>query len=320
MPWTRSVRAAFVPDQGRLARPDLYARVTSQILAQLERGARPWTQPWESRQGGLTATRPLRANGEPYRGINVLMLWAAAFEHGYTTPIWMTFKQAEALGGRVRKGEKASLVVYANTPGPKENAADNDEAGQAEKGARGVSFMKAYHVFNVAQVDGLKESRPVSLSSVLDPIDRIDRAEAFFEATGADIRHGGDQAYYAPGPDRIQMPLFEAFHDASAYYAVLAHEMTHWTKAKHRLDRDFTSVRFGIHGRAMEELVAELGAAFLSADLGLAPEPREDHAAYLQHWIAVMRADSRAIFTAAAHAQKAADYLTGLQIQHAAER
>jgi antirestriction protein ArdC len=139
-------------------------------------------------------------------------------------------------------------------------------------------------------------------------VQRIERAEAFFKATGAVINHGGDRAFYAPGPDRIQMPPFEAFRDAGAYYGILSHEATHWSGAKTRLDRDLSG-RFGTHAYAAEELIAELGSAFLSADLGLTPEPREDHASYIETWLRVLKNDRRAIFTAAAHAERAAAFL-----------
>ena len=148
---------------------------------------------------------------------------------------------------------------------------------------------------------------------VIDPAQRIEHAESFFAATGADIRHGGTRAYYSGGSDHVQMPVFETFHSPEAYYATLAHELTHWTKHKSRLDREFGRKRWGDEGYAREELVAELGAAFLCADLALTPEPGTDHAAYIQSWLKVLREDKRAIFSAAAHAQKAADFIHGLQ-------
>ena len=142
---------------------------------------------------------------------------------------------------------------------------------------------------------------------------RIAHAESFFAATGADIRHGGDRAFYAVQPDRVQMPPFETFRDAESYYATLAHECTHWTKHETRLNREFGRKRWGDEAYAAEELVAELGSAFLCADLGLTPEPREDHASYIENWLRVLKNDKRAIFTAAAHAERAAAFLHGLQ-------
>lgn len=297
-----------MPNQRPVARSDLYSRVTSQILGQLERGVRPWVQPWASGTFNGGVKRPLRFNGEPYRGINVLMLWGAATVAGYRSPTWMTFKQALALGGCVRKEETGQTVVYAD------RFTRTDEGDGADGGERSIPFLKEYKVFNVDQVEGLPghfyAPEPPPLVS-----ERIERAEAFFAATGADIRHGGDLAFYIASLDHIQMPPFSAFPDAGTYYATLAHELIHWTRAPTRLDRDFGRQRFGDAGYATEELVAELGAAFIGADLALSPEPRDDHASYLAHWIAVLKSDNRAIFTAASHAQKAADYLFGLQPQ-----
>ncbi len=289
---------------------DVYSRVTDRIVADLEQGVQPWFKPWNAEHAAGRITRPLRSSGIPYRGINVIMLWAAAARRGFAAPLWLTYKQAQALGGQVRKGEKGSLVVYANTI----TRTETDEA-TGEEQERDIPFMKGYTVFNAEQVDGLPPHFYALAAPVLDPVARNEKAEAFFAATGADIRHGGNQAYYAAGSDRVQMPPFETFRDAESYYATLAHEMTHWTKHSRRLDREFGRKKWGDEGYAMEELVAELGAAFLSADLELTPEPRADHAAYIASWLKVLKEDKRAIFSAAAHAQRAADYLAGLQPQ-----
>lgn len=286
---------------------DVYERVTAQIVAELEKGVRPWLKPWNAEHAAGRITRPLRANGQAYRGINVLMLWGAACERGYAAPIWMTYKQAQEFGGQVRKGETGNLVVYANTM----TKTETNENG--EESERDIPFMKGYTVFNAEQVEGLPVRFYELAAPAPDSVSRIDHAEAFFAATRADIRHGGNRAFYSPAEDRVQMPPIEAFQETEAYYATLAHELTHWTKAKPRLDRDFGRKRFGDSGYAMEELVAELGAAFICADLALTPEPRAEHAAYLAHWLKVLKEDKRAIFSAAAHAQRAADYLNGLQ-------
>lgn len=289
---------------------DIYQRVTDQIVAELENGVRPWLKPWNAEHAAGRITRPLRANGVAYRGINILMLWASAVEKGFAAPLWLTYKQAQELGGQVRKGEKGSPVVYANTITRTEQDADTGEDVE-----RNIPFMKAYTVFNAEQVDGLPAHFYALQEPALDPVARIEKAEAFFAATRADVRHGGNQAYYAIGEDRVQMPPFEAFRDAESYYATLAHELAHWTRHPSRLDRSFGRKKWGDEGYAKEELVAELGAAFLSADLGLTPEPRADHASYIASWLKVLKDDKRAIFTAAAHAQRAADYLIGLQAQ-----
>jgi antirestriction protein ArdC len=292
----------------RAPRVDVYARVTDRIIDDLEKGVRPWLKPWSADNAtDRLPSLPLRHNGTPYRGINVLLLWGEAIEKGYGAPLWMTYKQANELGGQVRKGERGSLVVYAD----KITKTESNEKGK--KTEREIPFMKGYTAFNVAQIDGLPahyytKPAPRDDSRTLE---LIAEAEDFFAATGATFRHGGNRAFYAPSADFIQLPPADAFNDAESYAATKAHELTHWTGHEKRLAREFGK-RFGDQAYAFEELVAELGAAFLCAELGIAPEPREDHASYLVHWLDVLKTDKRAIFTAAAHAQRAADYLAGL--------
>ena len=291
-----------------ITRQDVYTRVTDRIVADLEQGVRPWVKPWSAEHAAGKITRPLRHNGTPYSGINILMLWSAAVAGGFAAPIWMTFKQALELNAHVRKGEKGSLVVYANSITRKET---DDATG--EEIDREIHFMKGYTVFNVEQIDGLPAHYYAKPEPRFSPIQRIEHAETFFASLRADIRHGGTRAYYAQASDYIQMPPFEAFTDAGSYYATLAHESTHWTKHPSRLEREFGRKTWGDEGYAEEELVAELGAAFLCADLELSLTPREDHASYIAHWLTVLKNDKRAIFRAAAHAQRAADYINGLQ-------
>ena len=289
-------------------RTDLYTRVTDRIVADLEQGIRPWFKPWNAGNTEGRITRPLRHTGEAYQGINILLLWGEAMEKGYSANTWMTFKQAEALNGHVRKGEHGSMVVFAD----RFKRTETSESGEDVE--REVPFLKSYTVFNVEQIDGLPERYQAKPESTGDKLRLIDEAERFFNATGATFRHGGNQAYYAPALDVIQLPVSEAFKDAESYAATKAHELTHWTKHAKRLDRDFGRQKFGDEGYAREELVAELGAAFLCADLSITPDIREDHAAYIGHWLKVLKEDKRAIFTAASHAQRAVDYLNGLQV------
>jgi len=287
---------------------EIYQKITDDIVASLVAGVRPWSKPWSDEHAAGRITRPLRANGIPYSGINVLILWSAAVEKGYSAPIWMTFKQASALKASVRKGEYGSPVVYADKMIRKEI---DETSGEEQEYA--IPFLKAYTVFNVEQIEGLPPHFCAPAAPRLDPVQRIARADAFFAATKAIIRHGGSNACYNLGRDLIQMPPFECFHDAESYYATLAHEGTHWTRHPSRLDRDLGRKRFGDAGYAAEELVAELGAAFLCADLDLTPATRDDHASYIASWIKVLENDNRAIFAAAAHAQRAVDFLHGLQ-------
>ena len=288
---------------------DVYTRVTQKIVADLEQGVRPWLRPWSAEHAAGKISRPLRHNGTPYAGVNVLMLWMEATAKGYTAPIWMTYNQAKELGAQVKKGEHGSLVVYANTFTKTET---NQETGQDEE--HEIPFMKPYTVFNVEQIEGLPAHYYATTTQpTLSQAERNARMEAFFAAIHADIRHGGNRAFYAIGPDHIQMPPFEFFKDPESYYATLAHESTHWTRHPSRLDRDLGRKKWGDAGYAMEELVAEIGSAFVCAQLGLTPEVREDHAAYIETWLTALKGDKRAIFTAASHAQKAADFLLDRQ-------
>lgn len=288
--------------------PELYSRVTTSILEDLRRGVRPWIRPWKSAGAGGRVSRPLRHCGTPYAGVNVLLLWAEAAARGYGAATWMTYRQAQALGGQVRRGERGATVVYADRI--VRTGADEETGAEV---AREISFLKVYTVFNVEQIEGLPPTFQDPAPTPLDPTARDAAAEAFFARLGADIRHGGDAACYAPGPDQILMPPFEAFADPQSYYATLAHECVHWTGRADRLGRDFGRRRWGDAGYACEELVAELGAAFLCADLGLALEPRPDHAAYIASWLTVLANDTRFIFTAAAHAQRAIAFLHAQQ-------
>jgi antirestriction protein ArdC len=287
---------------------DVYTRVTDKIVAVLEAGVRPWMQPWSVEHAAGRISRPLRANGKPYQGVNVLLLWGEAMDKGYVAPFWMTFKQALELGGRVRKGEHGSLVVYADTFRKTEK---DEETGEDVE--RSIPFMKGYTVFNVEQIEDLPERYYAKPADPLPASERLEHADRFFRNTRADIRYGGNRAFYAIGDDYIQMPPFEAFRNAESHAATLAHEATHWTRHPSRLDRDLGRKHWGDEGYAREELVAELGSAFLCADLGLAPEILEDHAAYIENWLKVLKDDKRFIFTAASHAQRAADYLHSLQ-------
>lgn len=290
-------------------RTDVYTRVTSHIVEELERGVRPWLKPWNAENAAGRITRPLRHNGLPYNGVNVLMLWASAEMQGYSCPFWLTFQQAKEFGGHVKKGQHGSPVVYASTFKKKEQAEDGSES-EAD-----IPFLKEYTVFNAEQCEGLPEHFYRLAQQPAEKIERIEHADRFFANTKADIRTGGNQAYYASTLDYIQMPPLEAFRDAESHAATLAHELTHWTKHQSRLNREFGRKRWGDEGYAIEELVAELGAAFLCADLNITPDIREDHAAYIGHWLKILKDDKRAIFSAASHASKAAEYLHSLQLQ-----
>jgi len=277
---------------------DVYARVTAQIVTAIEQGAGTWRMPWHT--SGRFAFSPTNVTSKKsYRGINTVCLWSAAQAKGYESGEWGTYQQWQERGAQVRKGEKSTLVVFwkfAN--GTRETEDDTPASGSR------LLFARGYSVFNAAQVDGYT---PPSYADMPMP-ERIAHAEAFFRGVGADVQHGGNQAYYSPVSDHIQMPSFQAFSEAVPYYSTLAHEHTHWTANAGRCDRQLGK-RFGDSAYAAEELIAELGAAFTCAHLGLSTEPRADHAAYIQSWLKVLKADKRAIFTAASKAQQACDWM-----------
>lgn len=283
---------------------DVYATITNQIINDLEKGDLTWRKPWNSEHLASSVVRPLRFNDIPYSGINTIVLWAAAAAKGYWSPYWMTFKQATSMKATVRKGEKASQVVYADSFTKAEETAE----GTTEQ--KEVHFLKLYHVFNASQIDGLPEAfYKTPEQPAVTQTERIPAWERFFAETKADIFTGKKAAYYEMS-DRIEMPPYESFTEAQGYYATLAHEATHWTKHPSRLNRDFNRQKWGDEGYAKEELVAELGSCFLAADLGFVPKNLEQHAAYIQSWLKVLKDDKRFVFQAASHAQKAIEYLT----------
>lgn len=273
---------------------DVYARVTRHIVDELERQGRlPW--------GGISAMPMNATSGKPYRGVNVLALWVTAARAGYQSPRWGTLRQWNEQGGRIRKGEKSTTVVFWKTLGGDEGERGEDSAAEE---SRPRFVARGYPVFNAAQVEGSGEELPPEEFSETN----LERAEAFAASLGADVRTGDGTPFYDKRGDYIQLPGREQFRDGAAHFAVLAHELTHWTGAASRLERDLTG-RFGSEAYAVEELVAELGAAFLSATFAVTAEPRSDHVRYVGSWLTVLKRDTRAVFTAASKAQAAADWM-----------
>ena len=266
----------------------LYESVTKRIIADLENGVASWVKPWSG--GGVGALPTNAATGRGYNGINIPILWHAALSEGYSSQGWMTFKQAQGLGATVRAGEKGTHVVFTK----KLTVKKEDEEKQ-------VAMLRAYTVFNIAQIDGLEVDAPV-----VPDISPHEATEAFISATKADIRHGGGRACFVPSQDFIALPPKSSFINVESYYATSLHELGHWSGHKTRLDRDLSG-RFGGEAYAAEELVAELNAAFLCAHLGIPGELR--HSEYLGHWLTLLKGDSRAIFTASSKASQAANFL-----------
>lgn len=296
-------------------RGNLYDEVTARIIAELEAGRLPWIQPW-GKNGTTGPGMPRNAlTGRNYSGVNVLILWGAVIEQGWSSQSWLTFRQAQEAGGCVMKGQHGVTVVYADRFIPKDrkgSGRDGDGGGDQssvrgtdDPRSRAVPFLKRFTVFNVAQCEGLR----AGLAS--DPAPLPDReivpvAEDVIAASGVDFRIGGDRAFYAPDPDFVQVPPQPAFFEQINYYRTCLHELTHATGHPKRLGRDLKNASGG-KDYAREELVAEMGSAFLCAALGITPTVR--HADYIGSWLAVLREDSRAIFRAASAATKAADWL-----------
>lgn len=271
-----------------------YETITASIVAAIEANPGAWKRPWVS-DSGYAASPVNIASKRAYRGINTLQLWSASQLKGYTSADWGTYKQWSERGCQVRKGEKCTTVVFWKFFDKTRETEDGDEK------CGSIPMARMYSVFNGAQCEGYSVPDAPAVTE-----ERIAHAEAFYRAQNVDIRHGGNRAYYTPAGDYIQMPTFAQFATPLDYYGTLAHEVTHWTGP--RLERDLKG-RFGSESYAMEELVAEIGAAFALATIGLSATPREDHAAYVASWLRVIKSDSRAIFTAASKAQQACDWL-----------
>ena len=279
------------------------ARITQEVIARLEAGTKPWVRPWR----GAPVSRPLRACGIPYRGMNVFWLWLMADMCGYASPYWMTYAQAQALGGQVRKGEKSTIAIFYKSY---TKAVEQPKTGEKADEARRV--LKAYAVFNADQVEGLApQFHPAAQLETIEPEGRKAELDAFFDAMPAALRHRGDEAYYEPTPDRITMPPVHLFSGYDHYYATLAHELSHWTGHASRLDRSLRN-RFGTSAYAAEELIAEMSSAILGAELGLPVTHLDSHASYVDHWLQLLKDDERAILTAAAKAEEAASLLLTL--------
>lgn len=282
-------------------RIDMYQRITDKMVAALEQGTPPWVAPWQDH----TAIPSNLLTGKPYRGINVLMLHLEALDQGYPDSRWLTLKQANELGGRIRKGEHGAPIVFFTL---KEIEGEADTQGFDDPAPKKVvPLLKSYIVFNASQVDFLPERFQLGQKPAWQP---IGEAEELLYLSGAKIRHGGNRAFYSPADDLIQMPPPAWFPEVERYYGVALHELTHWTGHPSRLDRPLGR-RHGIDAYAFEELVAEMGAAFLCAHCGL--PARMEHASYIDSWLDALRRDKRLIFVAAGAAQKAVDYVIGAQ-------
>ncbi len=267
---------------------DIYQDVTNKIVNEIESGALPWVKEWS----GFSGLPENAITGRQYNGINTLILWLMGGELGFSSHRWCTYKQAREANGFVRKGEKSIPVVfYKPLTRDVENA-----SGELEE--KSIPMMRVFNVFNLDQIDGFTDK------TAAETIENLPTIDDFINMTGVRIVPGSPA--FVPSMNWVHMPPMDKFESFTGYYATLFHELIHWSGHKTRFDRDMSS-RFGEAGYAMEELVAELGAAFLCAKFGVTGEVR--HAGYIEHWLKVLKDDNKAIFKAAAEASKAVEYL-----------
>jgi antirestriction protein ArdC len=294
--------------QRALMKRDLYAEVSARIVAELEAGAAPWIKSWSATAG---ANIPCNAaTNRPYSGCNVILLWMAQTA-GYRAPRYLTFKQAQDLGGHIRKGERGTRVYFVKQLQIRDKSADDDGV------TRIVRMLREYPVFNVDQCENLPDR--IVAPGAIKPRNSDERSatiDEFLTCTGASMREGSGEAYFLPGADLISLPCFEAFKSAAHFYSTAFHELGHWTGHKSRLARDLRH-RFGERAYAAEELIAELCSAFLCAEFSIDGDLR--HAGYIENWISLLKADTRAFFTACSKAQAAADFLRGLALAEPTE-
>jgi antirestriction protein ArdC len=284
-------------------RTSLYQEITDKIIAELEAGRVPWVQPWGTAAAKASLAMPTNAATQRrYSGVNVLILWGAVIDRGFAGQSWLTFRQALAHGGNVRKGEHGTTVVYADrfTPDEERRRAERDGDEPFV-----IPFLKRFTVFNTDQCENLQAALTTAPAPVPDGL-ILPRADALIAATGADFRIGGERAFYSPGHDFIQVPRPEAYFEPINWHRTALHELGHWCGHPSRLGRDLSG-GFGSALYAREELVAEMTSAFVCASLGIVPTVR--HADYIGSWLEVLREDDRAIVRAASAASKAADYL-----------
>lgn len=280
-------------------RDEIYCQVTDQIIADLESGHIPWERPWS---GGLMF--PQNASTQTiYNGINILILWMRQRKAGFQSSQWLTFNQARGLGASIKKGEKATRIIYYQPLLIKEK---ND---QGETDSKSIPMLKTHSVFNICQCEGLESLVKIEsgLGESLKEPDICEKAEAIFSASGAKLSFdGGSHAFYNVTQDSIHMPQKSAFKNQLGFYGTLLHELTHWTGSESRLNRSLVAARTVSH-EAKEELVAELGSSFLCAHMGL--EYSSQHAAYIESWLNVLKQDKSAIFKAASQARQATEFL-----------
>lgn len=299
----------------QMARRDHYQEVTNKIVAALEAGRKPWQKPWDPAKA-VHPTAPVNAvTGRRYRGINTLMLGLSPLSFEANDPRWCSYKQAKERGWQVRRGETGTIVFFfkkltVDDRGPGEGRGSRRDGDGSQKF---IPLLRAFTVFHASQIDAIPAFRAAETNRPL--VQRLEAADLIMKNSRADIRSGGDRAYYCPASDHIQLPPDSAFHSPEGHAATTLHEMAHWTGSSHRLNRDLTG-SFGTQAYSREELRAEIASATICSILGL-PTDIENHASYLGSWIEILKNDKREIFRAAADAQKIADYLLAFHPDYA---
>lgn len=295
------------PQAKAFTRRDIHQQVTDTIIKQLEKGVVPWHKPWSGGPDRILTIPQNFTTGKRYRGINILLLWTSVFNQQFVSDEWASLKQWNEKKETIRKGEKGTFIVYYDKI---EKEVDGD--------IKEIPFIKTSYVFNRCQLASYEAKQKEELSNTESLFERIDHVDRFIKNTNVIVEHNGFSAYYRPSLDKIVMPWQETFMDTETctategYYSTLLHELTHWTGAPNRLVRQ-GGKKFGDKGYATEELVAELGAAFLCTEFGIATADKGDHASYIAHWLEVLKENKHCIITAASEASKAVDFLQGLQ-------
>lgn len=274
---------------------DIYQIVTDSIVAALESGVKPWVCPWQRVQG-MTGLPTNYTTGAAYSGMNIMLLWCSASQQGFTDPRWLTYKQAQAEGAQVRKGEKGTIGIFYSML-EKEN-----ENGDVQN----IPMLKTFTLFNIQQIDGLPQIAADATVSDVAIFDSFPRIESLMQQCGAVINERGQAAYFKPSTDEVVLPERHLFDDAANFYATVLHELTHWTGGEKRLNRAMNG-KFGSADYAFEELIAELGSAFIMADFGVIGDVQ--HESYIASWLQALKNDKRFIFKAASSASKAHQFL-----------
>jgi antirestriction protein ArdC len=289
--------------RGEAERRDHYTDVTDRMIAALEAGTPPWRKPWDPDKAGGPAMPCNAVTGARYRGINTIVLGMSPLAFGSSDPRWATYKQSADRGWQVKKGERGTTAYFFKRLEVRDDRGDSGDSG--EEGTKRIPLLRAFTLFHVSQIEGAPEFVPPTVAEA--PWRAPDGVETIVGNSGAVVRIGGERAFYSPVTDHIQIPPRHAFHSASGWSSTILHEMSHWSGAESRLNRDLRN-KFGSHDYAREEVRVEIAQHFVCSELGL-PCDFDNTTAYLASWLETLKSDRKEVFRAAADAQRIADYL-----------